>query len=116
MKATILFILFAIITSLGHQPNLRYLRKIPQIPRQPTNTEVETDEQQPHQTAQDFYDNPPEQYKLAKEYFDDGNRFDKLMTILQNQNVPVSDAYYLCDGYNPKKTCQEFIDEIAKLL
>ena len=51
MKATILFILFAIITSLGHQPNLRYLRKIPSKPRQPTNTEVETDEQQPHQTA-----------------------------------------------------------------
>ena len=119
MKANLLFILFALITSLEHQPNLRFYRDIPRRRSQQavTAAPIETDAQQPNNSdAQAFYDNPPEKYKYAKEHFDKGNRFDDLMRNLQNNNAPVSDAYYLCEGYNPREICESFIDEIAKRL
>ena len=106
MKAILLILLFTMIVSLGHQPNLRSFRR--RAPSQ--STEVKTND------ADEFYSNPPEEYAAAKGYFDKENRFFQLMEILQNRNNPIQEAYKLCNGYYPEKTCKSFIDEIAKQL
>ena len=109
MKAILLILLFTMIVSLGHQPNLRSFRNIPR--RAPSqSTEVKTND------ADEFYSNPPEEYAAAKKYFDEYNRFEQLMGILQNRNNPIQEAYKLCNGYSPEKTCKSFINEIAKQL
>ena len=106
MKAILLILLFTMIVSLGHQPNLRSFRR--RAPSQ--STEVKTND------ADEFYSNPPEEYVTAKKYFDEYNRFEQLMGILQNRNNPIQEAYKLCNGYSPEKTCKSFINEIAKQL
>ncbi len=110
MKATLLLLLFAIISSSGLKPNLRFLRKIAKrVPIQPIEEPINIQDE----PAQKFYDSPLPKYELAKEYFDQGSRFDKLMTILQKKTIDYNQAYELCEGYSPKATCKEFVGEIA---
>ncbi len=108
MKAILLILLFTMITSLGHQPNLRSFRIIPRRAPKVITTEPNL--------AEEFYNNPPDEYKTAKEYFDKDNHFVQLMEKLQNKNNRIEESYTLCQGYSPIEYCEAFVNEIAKRL
>ena len=115
MKATLLVLLFAIISSSGLKPNLRFLRTIAKrVPMQPTPVQpIDNPREIQVDPAQEFYDYPIQKYKPAKEYFEQGSRFDNLMEILQKKTIDYDQAYVLCGGYSPIDICQEFVKEIA---
>ena len=110
MKATLLLLLFAIISSSGLKPNLRFLRTIAKrVPIQPIDEPINIQVD----PAQKFYDSPPLKYESAKKHFDQGPRFDNLMKILQKKTIDYNQAYVLCEGYSPIATCKEFVNEMA---
>ena len=99
MKAILLILLFTMFASITAQ------RRAP-----PQKKEEKTSD------AEIFYNNPPEEYVTAKKYFDEGNRFEQLMGILQNRNNDIEESYTLCEGYSPIENCTAFVYEIAKRL
>ena len=110
MKATLLLLLFAIISSSGLKPNLGFLRKLAKrAPKQPNDEQINIQDE----PAQKFYDSPPLKYELAKKHFDQGPRFNNLMEILQKKTIDYNRAYVLCGGYSPIKECKDFVNEIA---
>ena len=115
MKATLLFILFATIVSIVHQPNLRIFK--PRIKKSDIITDGVTDAaEETTLNAQTFYDNPPEEYKDVKVFFDHDTRFDNLMAILKQQNPNMEEAHNSCIGYVPQVVCYEFVDKLKELM